>query len=78
MADLLPSAAHVPLPWVMSYDTRPLITLREKEDFMAEAADQNYILFLEHDIRYECCSVERSEKGIRLRETMTLDRALES
>jgi glyoxylase-like metal-dependent hydrolase (beta-lactamase superfamily II) len=68
MADLLPSVAHIPLPYVMSYDTRPLITLAEKEVFMAEAAQQGYILFFEHDIRYECCTVEATEKGVKLKE----------
>jgi glyoxylase-like metal-dependent hydrolase (beta-lactamase superfamily II) len=69
MADLLPSVAHIPLPYVMSYDTRPLITLAEKEAFMAEAAREGYVLFFEHDIRYECCTVEATEKGVRLKET---------
>jgi glyoxylase-like metal-dependent hydrolase (beta-lactamase superfamily II) len=67
MADLLPSVAHIPLPYVMSYDTRPLITLKEKEAFMAEAAENGYVLFFEHDIRYECCTVEKTEKGVRLK-----------
>lgn len=72
MADLLPSAAHIPLPYVMSYDTRPLITLQEKEAFMAEAATKEYILFFEHDIRYECCTVEQTEKGVRLKQAGAL------
>jgi glyoxylase-like metal-dependent hydrolase (beta-lactamase superfamily II) len=72
MADLLPSTAHIPLPWVMSYDTRPLVTLNEKEAFMTEAAQNGYILFLEHDIRHECCTVELSDKGAKLREAGTL------
>jgi hypothetical protein len=67
MADLLPSAAHIPLPWVMSYDTRPLITLTEKEAFLAEAAQNGYILFLEHDHYRECCTVEATERGVRLK-----------
>ena len=73
MADLLPSAAHIPLPWVMSYDTRPLITLKEKEVFMAEAAKNGYILFFEHDLYRECCTVEATEKGIRLKESFSLE-----
>jgi glyoxylase-like metal-dependent hydrolase (beta-lactamase superfamily II) len=73
MADLLPSAAHIPLPWVMSYDTRPLITLKEKEAFMTEAAENGYVLFLEHDLYHECCTVEATEKGIRLKGTFALD-----
>jgi glyoxylase-like metal-dependent hydrolase (beta-lactamase superfamily II) len=72
MADLLPSAAHIPLPWVMSYDTRPLITLTEKEAFLGEAAQNGYILFLEHDLYRECCTVEATEKGIRLKEAFPL------
>jgi hypothetical protein len=60
------------LPWVMSYDTRPLITLKEKEAFMAEAAQYGYVLFLEHDLYNECCTVEATEKGIRLKECFPL------
>jgi glyoxylase-like metal-dependent hydrolase (beta-lactamase superfamily II) len=72
MADLLPSAAHIPLPWVMSYDTRPLITLLEKEPFMIEAARNGYVLFLEHDLYHECCTVVATDKGIRLKERFPL------
>ena len=72
MADLLPSAAHIPLPYVMSYDTRPLITLDEKEKFMKEAAQNGYILFFEHDLYRECCTVHETEKGIRLKEAFAL------
>lgn len=76
MADLLPSAAHIPLPYVMSYDTRPLLTLEEKEIFMKEAAQNGYILFLEHDINNECCTVQETEKGVRVKETLPLAAAL--
>ena len=76
MADLLPSAAHIPLPWVMSYDTRPLITLEEKEPFMAEAAKNGYILFFEHDIQNECCTVMEAEKGVRLKSTHLIEEIL--
>jgi glyoxylase-like metal-dependent hydrolase (beta-lactamase superfamily II) len=72
MADLLPSVGHVPLPYVMGYDTRPLITLQEKEAFMKEAAENNYILFLEHDPINECCTVKQTEKGVRLDKTFAL------
>lgn len=72
MADLLPSAAHIPLPYVMSYDTRPLITLTEKEAFMAEAAEKGYVLFFEHDLQNECCTVQATDKGVRLKETFPL------
>jgi glyoxylase-like metal-dependent hydrolase (beta-lactamase superfamily II) len=76
MADLLPSVGHIPLPYVMGYDTRPLITLEEKEKFLNEAADNNYILFLEHDPVNECCTVKRTEKGVRLNQTFKLSEIL--
>jgi glyoxylase-like metal-dependent hydrolase (beta-lactamase superfamily II) len=72
MADVLPSSAHIPLPYVMSYDTRPLITLDEKEKFLHEAVEKNYILFFEHDLYHECCTIEETEKGIRMKETFTI------
>ncbi|MBL7857502.1 MAG: MBL fold metallo-hydrolase [Cyclobacteriaceae bacterium] len=76
MADLLPSVGHIPLPYVMGYDTRPLLTLSEKEAFLNEAADNNYILFLEHDPVNECCTVKRTEKGVRLDKTFRLQEVL--
>ncbi|GCC53096.1 MBL fold metallo-hydrolase [Chryseotalea sanaruensis] len=73
MADLLPSIGHIPLPYVMGYDTRPLLTLEEKERFLNEAADKKYVLFLEHDAVNECCTVQRTEKGIRLEKAFSLN-----
>jgi len=69
MADLLPSIGHIPLPYVMGYDTRPLITLSEKEAFLNRAADEEFILFFEHDSLNECCTVQHTEKGVRLKES---------
>ena len=69
MADLLPTIGHIPLPYVMGYDTRPLLTIKEKAIFLKEAADNNYYLFLEHDAYNEICTVQHSEKGVRLKET---------
>lgn len=71
MADLLPSAGHIPLPYVMGYDTRPLITLEEKGKFLEEAAANEYILFFEHDPVNECCTVKQTEKGVRLDRTFS-------
>jgi glyoxylase-like metal-dependent hydrolase (beta-lactamase superfamily II) len=71
MADLLPSTGHIPLPYVMGYDTRPLLTLDEKERFMNTAADNDFVLFLEHDSVNECCTVQHTEKGVRLKETFS-------
>lgn len=72
MADLLPSTGHIPLPYVMGYDTRPLLTLSEKEIFLNKAADEEFILFLEHDPVNECCTVAHTEKGVRLKEAFSL------
>ena len=72
MADLLPSIGHIPLPYVMGYDTRPLLTMDEKGKFLKEAADNNYTLFLEHDSVNECCTVKNTEKGVRLDNTFPL------
>lgn len=66
MADLLPTAGHLPIPFVMGYDTRPLLTLDEKEQFLNLAADNNYYLFLEHDAHNPIITVKHTEKGVRL------------
>ena len=76
MADLLPSTGHIPLPYVMGYDTRPLLTLDEKGKFLNQAADKEYILFLEHDNYNECCTVEHTQKGVRLKDTFSLSEIL--
>jgi glyoxylase-like metal-dependent hydrolase (beta-lactamase superfamily II) len=72
MADLLPSIGHIPLPYVMGYDTRPLQTLVEKERFLQKAADNQYVLFLEHDSVNECCTLTHSERGVRLESAFNL------
>jgi glyoxylase-like metal-dependent hydrolase (beta-lactamase superfamily II) len=66
--DLLATAGHIPIPYVMGYDTRPLLTLDEKAKFMNAAAENNYYLFLEHDAHNEIITVEKTEKGVRLKE----------
>ena len=73
MADLLPTAGHLPLPFVMGYDTRPLLTMPEKEKFLNMAADNNYYLFLEHDAHNPIITVKHTEKGVRLNECFTKD-----
>lgn len=73
MADLLPTAGHIPLPYVMGYDTRPLITLSEKEIFLNKAADEGYYLFLEHDAYNQIITVKHTEKGVRLDKTFTFN-----
>lgn len=71
MADLLPTVGHLPLPFVMGYDTRPLLTLDEKDEFLNMAADSNFYLVLEHDAHNEIITVKHTEKGVRLNETFT-------
>lgn len=71
-ADLLPSVAHLPIPYVMAYDTRPLITLDEKAKFLTEAVNKNAVLFFEHDPVNECATLIQTEKGIRSGTTGTL------
>ena len=73
MADLLPTSGHIPLPYVMGYDTRPLLTLGEKQKFLNLAADKNFLLFLEHDAYNELCSVKHTEKGVRLEQTYSFN-----
>jgi glyoxylase-like metal-dependent hydrolase (beta-lactamase superfamily II) len=65
MADLLPAAAHIPIPYVMAYDMFPLTTLNEKKSFLKEAVENDYILFFEHDPKNECCNLQITEKGIK-------------
>ena len=76
MADLLPTAGHLPLPYVMGYDTRPLLTLPEKAKFLTEAAENNYYLFLEHDAHNQIITVENTEKGVRLKDVFTCEEIL--
>jgi glyoxylase-like metal-dependent hydrolase (beta-lactamase superfamily II) len=72
MADLLPSAAHIPIPYVMAYDMFPLTTLQEKKSFLNEAVANDYVLFFEHDKDNECCTLQQTEKGIRVKELFKL------
>ena len=71
-ADLLPSTGHIPLPYVMGYDIKPLVTLAEKEKFLNKAAEKEYIIYLQHDNYNECCTVQQTEKGVRLKDTFKL------
>lgn len=73
MADLLPSAGHIPLPYVMAYDMFPLTTLQEKKSFLTEAVEKDYVLFFEHDAQHECCTLQQTEKGIRPKEFFKLE-----
>jgi len=76
MADLLPTVGHIPLPYVMGYDTRPLLTMPEKSKFLNTAAENNYYLFMEHDAHNEIITVEKTEKGVRLKEVFTCEEIL--
>ena len=71
-ADLIPSTAHISLPWVMAYDMRPLDTLNEKTKLLNEAAANNWVLFFEHDPKNECCTLQQTERGVRVKEIFPL------
>ncbi|AWM13585.1 MBL fold metallo-hydrolase [Flavobacterium sediminis] len=75
-ADLLATAGHIPIPYVMGYDTRPLLTVDEKAKFMNKAADEDYLLWLEHDAHNQIITVQHTEKGVRLKEVMTCEEVL--
>lgn len=72
VADLFPSAAHIPLPFIMAYDTRPLITLAEKEEILMKSVHNNTVLFFEHDPIIECCNLVLTDKGVRPNDTFNL------
>ncbi len=73
MADLLPSAGHIPIPYIMAYDMFPLTTLNEKKSFLKEAVKNNHILFFEHDPVNECCNLQQTERGVRPAEFFKLE-----
>jgi glyoxylase-like metal-dependent hydrolase (beta-lactamase superfamily II) len=72
-ADLIATAGHVPIPYVMGYDTRPLLTMPEKAKFLNICAENNFYLLLEHDAHNEIITVEKTEKGVRLKEIFRCD-----
>jgi glyoxylase-like metal-dependent hydrolase (beta-lactamase superfamily II) len=72
-ADLVPTSSHVPLPWIMAYDLRPLVTLEEKRRLLGRAVDEGWILFFEHDPALAAARIARADKGIVLGDTVTID-----
>ena len=75
-ADMLPTAGHIPIPYVTGYDTRPLLSMDEKQIFLNNAADNNYYLWLEHDAHNQIITVQHTEKGIRLKEVFKCEDVL--
>lgn len=71
-ADLIPTASHLPLPWISAYDIQPMVLLKEKTDFLNEAAEKHWTLFFEHDIYGECCELENTPKGIKAKNMFAL------
>ena len=71
-ADLLPSAGHIPMPYIMSYDVRPLVSMQEKEIVFARVLAENWKIFLEHDLHNECIDLKMTEKGVRLNDVFQL------
>jgi glyoxylase-like metal-dependent hydrolase (beta-lactamase superfamily II) len=72
-ADLIPSVGHIPIPYIPSYDTRPLLSMDEKTKFLKEAYDKDYILFLEHDAYNQSCKLKETEKGIRFNGNLKIE-----
>ncbi len=72
VSDFIPSASHIPLPYIASYDTRPLLSMQEKKEFLEEAVKNEYILFFLHDLYVECCTLKETEKGVRVDNTFSL------
>jgi hypothetical protein len=72
MADLLPTAAHLPVPYIMAYDMFPLTSMEEKKSFLQKAVSNDYILFFEHDAGLECCNLQMTEKGVRAKDRFLL------
>ena len=72
VADLIPVAANIPLSWISAYDIQPLYSLKEKQEFLNEAVENNYLLFFEHDIYNECCTLKATEKGVRMEKACKL------
>ncbi len=72
MADLIPSSGHIPIPYVMGYDMRPLNTINEKEELLNKAVDNNWLLFFEHDPKVELCSLQKTERGVRMKDVMKM------
>ena len=73
VADLIPTVGHIPLPYIMGYDTRPLLTLEEKLVFLNRAADQDYYLLFEHDAHNQVCNLKQTERGVRLDTVFTFN-----
>jgi len=78
MADLLPTIGHIPLPYIMSYDTRPLLSMQEKQLFLKTAVEKKYVLFLQHDAHHELCTLKTIDKAIRLENTQTFNELFSS
>ena len=72
-ADLIPTAGHIPVPYIMGYDVRPLITMVEKTDFLNKAYENEYLLFMEHDPHHQLVSLKKTEKGIRFDKSFSIN-----
>ena len=72
-ADLIPTAGHIPVPYIMGYDVRPLLTMKEKSIFLEDAFEKECLLFMEHDPNNEIVSLKKTEKGIRFDKSFSLE-----
>jgi glyoxylase-like metal-dependent hydrolase (beta-lactamase superfamily II) len=72
-ADLIPTSGNVHVPYVASYDVKPLKVFKEKEKVLTKVAKENSIIFFEHDINIECATIENTEKGFKIKDTFKLE-----
>ena len=72
-ADLIPTVGHLPIPYIIGYDTRPLLTLQEKTAFLENAVQKNFLLIMEHYPYHELVSLQLTEKGVRMKAHYNLD-----
>jgi len=72
LADLIPTSAHIPLSFTTAYDLYPLVTIEEKEQFLTEAVENNYTMFFEHDVAVQCCTLQQTPRGVRIKDTLSL------
>jgi glyoxylase-like metal-dependent hydrolase (beta-lactamase superfamily II) len=72
-ADLIPTHGHIPVKYNMAYDLEVVRTMKEKQEFLERMVENDYVLFFQHDMMYECATIAKTEKGFRMGTPMTLE-----
>ena len=71
-ADIIPMAAHIPVPWVMAYDINPVVTVQEKIKILTKVVDENWILFFEHEPNIQACTVYNNGKHFKMKSSVII------